>query len=333
MINETVNIGTLELKNRLVMPPMATGKSAGGIVTDDLLEYYCERAVKNEFGLIITEHSCITEAGRASKDQLSISADDQIPGLKRLTDVIHKSGTAVIAQLNHAGSAAMPFTKGDNVSASAVNIPAKMLLPRPRALSIEEIHETEELFVKAALRALAAGYDGIEIHSAHGYLLDQFYSPLTNKREDEYGPQNMENRTRFLTETVQKVRRATGADIPIAVRLGGADYLPGGATEEDAVEASRLIEAAGADLLDISGGMCFFSRPGHSEAGYFGSMTEKIKKGAGIPVLLTGGVSTVLEAEELLKAGKADLIGIGRAVFKNADWRQRQQSFSERSVE
>ena len=136
----------------------------------------------------------------------------------------------------------------------------------------------------------------------------------------------MENRTRFLTETIQKVRKAIGANNPIAVRLGGADYLPGGATEEDAVEASRLIETAGADLLDISGGMCFYSRPGHSEAGYFGSMTEKIKKAVRIPVLLTGGVSTVLEAEELLKAEKADLIGIGRAVFKNADWRQSQLS-------
>ena len=313
MLNETISVGTLKLKNRLVMPPMATGKSAGGIVTDDLLEYYRERAVKNGFGLIITEHSCITEAGRASKDQLSISSDDHIPGLKRITDAIHESGTAVIAQLNHAGSAAMPFTKGDNVSASAVNIPAKKLLRRPRALSIEEIHEIEGLFVSAALRALAAGYDGVEIHSAHGYLLDQFYSPLTNRRE-------------FLVETVKNVRKAIGPDVPIAVRLGGADYLPGGATEEDAVEASRLIETAGADLLDISGGMCFYSRPGHSEAGYFGSMTEKIKKAVRIPVLLTGGVSTVLEAEELMKAEKADLIGIGRAVFKNADWRQSQLS-------
>ncbi len=125
MINETIYVGKVELKNRLVMPPMATGKSASGIVTDDLLDYYRERADRNGFGLIITEHSCITEAGQASKDQLSISADDQIPGLKRITDVIHESGTAVFAQLNHAGSAAMPFTKGDNVSASAVNIPAK----------------------------------------------------------------------------------------------------------------------------------------------------------------------------------------------------------------
>ena len=110
--------------------------------------------------------------------------------------------------------------------------------------------------------------------------------------------------------------------MPVAVRLGGADYLPDGATEADAVDACRLLEKAGADLLDISGGMCGYMRPGHQEAGYFGSMTEKIKKEVRIPVLLTGGVKTEAEAENLLQLGKADLIGIGRAVFKDANWRR-----------
>lgn len=321
MLNEKQKVGSIELKNRLVMPPMATGKSKAGIVTDALLEYYRERSERNGFGLIITEHSCISEAGRASKDQLSLSDDALVPDLKKLTDAIHSGGSYSFAQLNHAGSAAMPFVKGDNVSASNINIPAKKLLPRPRAMTVSEIHDMEELFVRAALRALSAGYDGIEIHSAHGYLLNQFYSPLTNRREDDYGPQNIENRTRFLVETIQKVRQAIGA-VPLAVRLGGADYMTGGSTEEDAVEAAKLIENAGADLMDVSGGMCFYSRPGHKEPGYFGSMTQKIKETVSIPVLLTGGVTTEEEAEALLAEGKADLIGIGRAVFKNPGWRQ-----------
>ena len=122
-------------------------------------------------------------------------------------------------------------------------------------------------------------------------------------------------------ETIQKVRQAIGA-VPLAVRLGGADYMTGGSTEEDAVEAAKLIENAGADLMDVSGGMCFYSRPGHKEPGYFGSMTQKIKETVSIPVLLTGGVTTEEEAEALLAEGKADLIGIGRAVFKNPGWRQ-----------
>lgn len=320
MINEPIKVGTIELKNRLVMPPMATGKSAEGIVTEDLIEYYKTRAENNQFGLIITEHCCITEGGRASKDQLAITDDTQIPELSRLTGAIHSGGSLTFAQLNHSGSASTPGVKSDHVSASNVNIPLKKLLVKPRQLSVEEIHELEKLFAAAAVRAVAAGYDGLEIHSAHGYLLDEFYSPMTNKRKDEYGSQNIENRTRFLRETFQLVRKAV--DVPIAVRLGGADYLPGGATEEDAVEACKMLEEAGVDLLDISGGMCFYSRPGHLESGYFGSMTEKIKKAVNIPVLLTGGVKTEKEAEKLLQSGKADLIGIGRAVYKDANWRK-----------
>ena len=320
MINESIPVGTVELKNRLVMPPMATGKSRAGIVTDELLEYYRVRAEKNQFGLIITEHSCICEGGRASKDQLAITDDSQIPDLHRLTDAIHDGGSLTFVQINHSGSAANPGVKSDHVSASNVNIPAKKLLSKPKPLSVDEIHEIEKLFVKAAVRAVSAGYDGVEIHCAHGYLLDQFYSPLTNKRTDEYGPQSIENRTRFLRETLRMVREAV--DVPVAVRLGGADYMPGGATEEDAVEACRLLERDGADLLDVSGGMCFYFRPGHLEAGYFGTMTEKIKRAVSIPVLLTGGVKTEAQVEELLQSGKADLIGIGRAVFKDPDWRK-----------
>ncbi len=118
------------------------------------------------------------------------------------------------------------------------------------------------------------------------------------------------------------VRTEIGAEAPLAVRLGGADYLPGGSGEEDAAEASALLEKAGVDLLDISGGMCFYNRPGHSEPGYFSSMTEKIKAKVSIPVLLTGGIGKVSDAERLLQAGKADLIGVGRALLKDARWRE-----------
>ena len=160
----------------------------------------------------------------------------------------------------------------------------------------------------------------MEIHCAHGYLLNQFYSPLTNKRSDDYGG-SLENRLRFTLETVACVRGAVGGKIPIAVRLGGADYLPGGSKEEDAVEACKLLEAAGVDLLDLSGGMCFYMRPGHLEAGYFASMSAKVKSAVSVPVLITGGVKKVADAEALLADGKADLIGVGRALLKDAAWR------------
>ena len=215
--------------------------------------------------------------------------------------------------MNHAGNAAEPFDGGELVSASDVPALRKTLQKKPRPLTAEEIRELEQSFVRAAQRAVEAGYDGVEIHSAHGYLLDQFYSPLTNRREDEYGTGSMENRLRFLLETVAAVRGAVGEQIPVAVRLGGADYLPGGATEEDAVEACCMLEQAKVDLLD-----------GHPEPGYFGTMTEKIKAQISIPVMLTGGVTTTAEAETLLQEGKADLIGVGRALFRDPDWRKNQ---------
>lgn len=318
MIEEPISVGKLVLKNRLVMPPMQTDLPAGGRVTDALVAYYRDRAEQSRPGLVITEHSCISEAGRAAPKQLSIGEDDMIGDHRRLTEAIHEGGSAVFVQLNFAGG----MGTGDTVSASAVNVPVRKLSRRPRPLTTEEIHLLEEQFAAAAVRAVDAGYDGVEIHSAHAYLLDQFYSPMTNRRTDEYGG-TLKNRTRFLMETIEKVRAAIGADVPLAVRLGGADYLPGGATEEDAVETSKLLEAAGVDLLDISGGMCGFMRPGHREPGYFSSMTEKICRVVSIPVILTGGIRKLADAERLLSEGKADLIGVGRALFKDAGWRSR----------
>ncbi len=315
LLQEPILIGKLRVGNRLVMPPMQTNKTERGHVTKELVDYYRDRAVCSGPGIIITEHSCITESGRAAEGQLSLASDELVEEHRRLTDAIREGGGKAFVQLNHAGSNGI----GDAVSASPVSIPVKKLTRRPRALTAEEIREIEEQFAAAALRAVKAGYDGVEIHCAHAYLLNQFYSPMTNKRGDEYGG-SLENRLRITLETVALVRQAIGGEIPIAVRLGGADYLPGGSKEEDAAQAGRLLEAAGVDLLDLSGGMCFFMRPGHLEAGYFSSMSEKVKASVSVPVLLTGGVNRLSEAEALLQSGKADLIGVGRALLKDAAW-------------
>lgn len=315
MLNDPILIRNIRIDNRLVMPPMQTNKTDRGHVTEALVRYYRDRAVLSHPGIIITEHSCITERGRAAEAQLSIASDEWIEEHRQLTDAIHEGGSKAFVQLNHAGSNGI----GDAVSASAVCIPAKPLSKRPRALTVEELPEIEAQFAAAAVRAVKAGYDGVELHCAHGYLLNQFYSPMTNKRTDAYGG-CLENRLRLTLETVACVRRVIGDAVPIAVRLGGADYLPGGSTEDDAVGAGRLLEEAGVDLLDLSGGMCFFTRLGHVEPGYFSSMSEKVKAAVSIPVLLTGGVKKSSEAEALLQSGKADLIGVGRALLKDAAW-------------
>ena len=318
MIFDTpIRIGQLDIPNRLVMPPMQTNKADRGHVTAELVQYYHDRAVYSRPGIIITEHSCIAESGRAAEGQLSITSDEYIEEHRQLTDAIHAGGSKAFVQLNHAGSNGI----GESVSASPVTIPAKKLTRRPRELTTNEILEIEAQFAAAAVRAVQAGYDGVEIHCAHGYLLNQFYSPMTNKRKDDYGG-SLENRLRFTLETAARVREAVGPSVPIAVRLGGADYLPGGSKEEDAAESSVLLEAAGINLIDLSGGMCFFFRPGHLEPGYFSSMSEKVKARVSVPVLLTSGVQHVVDAEKLLNAGKADLIGVGRALLKDAHWRE-----------
>ena len=157
---------------------------------------------------------------------------------------------------------------------------------------------------------------------SNGYLLNQFYSPLTNKRTDPYGPQSIENRLRLTLRIIDAVRQAAGPDYPISVRLGGADYLDGGSSIKDAVAAGRLLEQAGIQMLDLSGGMCRHTRPGHSEPGYFSDMSKPVAKALDIPVALTGGVTEEADVKLLLKRKCADLIGVGRALFRNPQWAQ-----------
>ena len=318
-IKDSLDKGLIHLGTRIVLPPMATEKSDGGRVTDSLCRYYEDRAANPLLGLIITEHMYIAMEGRASKGQLSIAEDEVIDGLKKLMDTIHKaqSGIKVFAQINHAGGKVDPELTGGKPVSSSVH---GFKFAESRALSKDEIHHIADLFAEAAMRAKKGGYDGVEIHSAHGYLLNQFYSPLINNREDEYGPHTMEDRLRFHKEVLEKVRAAVGPDYPIAMRLGGCDYQEGGSTEADAVEAAKLLCAYGADLIDVSGGMNGYIIAGHDYPGYFKDMTKAIKEAVDVPVMTTGGVTTTEQAEELLSYGAADLIGVGRAIYKDAAW-------------
>lgn len=324
MLKEKMNIGNMVIDGRIVMPPMATSKCAeDGLATEELISYYGERAANPNIGMIITEHCYISMQGKAGEGQMSLASDDAIDKVSKVVSEIHKYGTKVVAQLNHAGGSASPNVTGcAPVSASEILTPVRVLRGErevPKALSSEEIAGIVKDFAAAAKRAKAAGYDGVEIHSAHGYLLNQFYSPLTNQRTDEYGG-SLDHRLRFHREVIAAVKKAVGEDYPVAVRLGGCDYMEGGSTIEDSVYASKVFEEAGIDLLDISGGLCFFLREGHDEPGYFQDMTSEIKKAVSIPILLTGGVKTLKDAEELIAKGAADLIGVGRELLKNAKW-------------
>lgn len=324
LLDQPLSLRTMKLHNRLVLPPMATEKSQGeGQVSQSLCDYYHEKTEGGFFGLVITEHSYISKEGQASVGQVSLSKDEDVNGLRKLVETIHQNGSKVLAQINHAGGKAISAL-GGSLTAPA---PSAMAYTTSRgeavlahAMTQPEIGKVISDFAAAARRAKEAGYDGVEIHSAHGYLLNQFYSPLSNKREDAYCGSTISGRTRLHCEVIKAVRKEVGQDFLVALRLGACDYQEGGSTPEDAVCASKIFEQEGIDLLDISGGLCGYRGNGSKEPGYFGKESSAIREAVSVPVILTGGVRTGKAAEELLEEGKADLIGVGRAVLKDSLW-------------
>ena len=246
LLHTPLTVHNVELANRLVMPPMATGKTPDGTVQDDLLAYYDARSKGGCIGLIVTEHAYVSPEGKAHEGQLSVSRDTDIPGLTKLVETIHKNNTRVIAQINHAGSAAMEEITGyPAISASVTAQPeyARKSEKPVREMTADDMHTVAKKFAEAALRVKEAGFDGVEIHAAHGYLLDQFYSPLGNKRTDAYGG-DLDGRIHLLLDVIRAVREAVGADDLVALRLGASDYTEGGATIDDAVYACKKFEKA-----------------------------------------------------------------------------------------
>lgn len=314
-----LDIGKLTLKNRLVMPPMATSKSdKDGKISKNMLDYYDEKSKGGYISLIIIEHSFILQQGKASEGQLSISDDSVVDDLKKLADIIHRNGSKTVMQINHAGSAASEAVTGcEPVGPSAVANPRRGNIPKE--LTKQEIKDIIIEFKNAALRVKTAGFDGVEIHSAHGYFLNQFFSPLTNKRTDEYGGDVL-GRIKIHLEVIKAVRDAVGDNFKILLRLGASDYMDGGSTIEDSKIAAMEFEKAGVDIIDISGGFCGYIAPEANGQGYFSSLSEEIRKVVSIPVILTGGITDVYSAEKLLSEKKADLIGVGRAILNDSKW-------------
>lgn len=322
LFKSPILIKNIKIENRLVMPPMATSKTSDGKINQQLLDYYDEKTKGGYIGLVITEHAYVSKEGLANKGQMSIARDEDIDGLKELVIVIHNNGSKVIAQIAHAGSSTTEERTGyKSISASKIlnNGRTGKNGVLPEEMTKADIERIIQCFADSARRAKDAGFDGVEIHGAHGYLLNQFFSPLTNKRTDEYGGE-LTNRVRIHKEVIEAVRSAVGEDYLVALRLGACDYTEGGSTLEDGVEAAKLIEKAGIDLLDISGGFNGYLNPNNKEQGYFSELTEAIKKSVAIPVILTGGIIDGEAAENLLEEGKADLIGIGRAILKDSNW-------------
>ena len=304
-----LKIGNLELGNRFVMPPMNSrfGKENDHTFTEQALNYYGERA-KGGFGLIITEFLCVSEEGLNDKTQPGIYDDRFIPMLKKLVDRVHQEGAKIIAQLHHSGRMqGYGVTPLEAVGASW--LPAAGHPLKVRELRTDEIPALEDKFVKAALRAKEAGFDGVEIHGAHGYLLSQFLSKGVNKRVDKYGG-STSDRARIVCEIIEGVKAACGKDYPVCVRSNGDEGYDGGNTLEDAAAQALLFEQAGADMLHISYGVPI--RSYYADAGFNIQNVKWVKDMVRIPVIGVGRFNDPSLMLEAVKSGSMDLVALGR---------------------
>lgn len=315
------NIGNVTLQNRMIMPAMGSGHGGmDGSVTDDLIEYFAARA-KGGFGLVITEYAFVDPAGKANPGQLAIYSDEFIPGCKRLTDRIHREGGKIFIQLHHAGRQTMKQTTGMQPVAPSA-IPCPMLGGQPRELTTEEVYGLIEKFGDAAVRAQEAGFDGVELHAAHGYLIAQFLSSYVNKRTDEFGGDLM-GRARFAVEIIQNIKKKCG-DFPVSVRISGEELVEGGRQITETKVLAKLLERSGADALHISLGtyavMPYMVPPSNVPIGFITKYAEAVKKSVKIPVITVGRINDPVLADSLIEDGIADFVSLGRASLADAEF-------------
>lgn len=306
----------LELKNRIVMPPMCqySVEKKDGIATDWHFLHYVNRAIGGA-GFIVIEMTDVEPDGRITDHDLGLWSDEQIPALARIVEACHKYGAKVGIQIAHAGrkaeDAAMP--------AAPSAIPFDENSKTPRALTTEEVKEMVEKFRKAIERAIKAGVDAIEIHGAHGYLIHQFHSPLTNKRDDQYG----KDLTLFGKEVIQAAKSVMPEHMPLIMRMSAKEYVEGGYDSKESIEIAKEYQQAGVDLFHISSGgegpITAAGRPG-THAAYQVPFARDIKNALNVPVIAVGRLDDPILANAVIGNEDADLVAIGRGMLRNPHW-------------
>jgi NADPH2 dehydrogenase len=311
---EPLKVKGYTLRNRIVLPPMQTGRASfEGVVTNRLINFYVKRST--HLGLPIVEHSYISPTGKIGPKQLSIHDDSSISGFEKLANELHKVGAPAVVQISHAGAVTNKRVIGTEPAGPSPR-------EKSRMLDSKEIYGIAEEFALAAERAVKAGFDGVELHGAHGYLLNQFYSPLFNRREDEFGG-SLEKRMRFPLMVAEKVRICIG-DKLLLYRLGSDDLAPYGTHTEDSIVFAQKLEELGVDILDVSGGMCGSEpRQLRQIKGYFVPQAADIKKAVGVPVIGVGGITEPELADKLVSEGKVDLVAVGRAFWSDSQWAEK----------
>jgi len=313
-------INGLELSNRFVRSATFEAMAdKDGAATDKMIETM-KNLAKGGVALIITGHAFISEEGRAAPMQLGVYKDELIQGLRKLTDEVHVNGGKIVMQLAHAGNAAYTPIP---LLVSQLETGAKS---KGREITMDEISALTKAFAAAAGRAREAGFDGVQIHSAHGYLLSQFLTPALNQRTDEYGG-SIENRTRIHVEIIKAVREKVGNDYPVLLKLNGQDFIENGLPLNDSLEAARILATNGIDAIELSGGSIFGgklspSRPSiksEAEEAYFRVEAETLKKLIDIPIILVGGMRSFQVAEMIVEKGIADYVSLSRPLIREPE--------------
>jgi 2,4-dienoyl-CoA reductase-like NADH-dependent reductase (Old Yellow Enzyme family) len=325
-IFEPTVINGLQLANRLVRS--ATWEGLGdpdGGVNDRLVEVYRELA-DGGVGLIITGYIAVRADGRQAATQLLADSDDFVPGLARIADTAHRHGGKVVAQIVHCGGQADREATGcDPVAPSEVASPGYPEVPRE--LTEAGIKDIISCFAGSARRLKEAGYDGVQLHGAHGYLLAQFLSPVRNRRRDRWGG-SLENRTRFAREVYAAVRAEVGPDWPVMIKLNANDFLKGSTTEDDAAVLAAALGEAGIDAIEVSGGTGGSGKLGaarpkiesQADEAYFLPQAEAIRGAVqGVPLMLVGGVRSLEKMEQILEMGTADYFSMSRPLIREPD--------------
>lgn len=309
--------GGLRLKNRVVVPPMASGTaSEEGFVTGATLEHYANLA-ESCAGLLFVEYSYVHPSGKSEANQLGAHDHSLIPGLTELARTIKNSGALAGLQLVHSGGKSdSVLTGGQLMGPSAISVPVKGdALEVPRRMTSADVLLWKSSFVSAIGRAALAGFDLVELHAAHGYGLNQFLSPVTNQRHDEYGG-SLENRTRLLLEIVAEAKRLY-PELLLSVRMPGQDFLPHGLSQQDAIELAQKLEASGVHVLNISSGIGGWRRPApRIGEGYLVSEAELIQAAVEVPVIGVGGIESGTYIDESLRLRRFSLAAVGRAILK-----------------
>jgi 2,4-dienoyl-CoA reductase-like NADH-dependent reductase (Old Yellow Enzyme family) len=317
------NIGTLEVPNRLVRSATAEWMAdPNGMPRPQLKPLYQELA-QGGVGLIISGHMYVHPSGKAHYEMTGIYSDELIPGLAEIADVVHREGGLIVSQINHGGMQCSRRTVKETIAPSAISAP--FLSRAAREMTPAEIEQMIDAFAQAARRTKEAGFDGVQIHGAHGYFINQFLSPVVNKRSDEWGG-DLEGRMHFLRAVCQAVREQVGPDYPMLIKLGVVDGVEGGLPLEEGLQVVAALESMGLDAVEISAGIG--GRSGSStrkgirseeDEGYFRPWAHKARKATRLPMILVGGFRSQSVMEEVLASGDADFISICRPLICEPD--------------